>query len=94
VLIGGNGDTLNGGNGPDTYLFRPHFGTNTITNFDLSSDVIQFDKAIFQMISAIASHTSDSAAGAVISDGLGDQVTVAGVTAAQLASHPGDFHLA
>ena len=47
VLIGGNGDKLTGGNGPDTFLFRPNFGTNTITDFDIKNDVIQFDSNRF-----------------------------------------------
>jgi Ca2+-binding RTX toxin-like protein len=94
ILIGGNGDTLTGGNGPGTFLFRPNFGTNTIADFDIHNDTIQFDKSIFQLVSAITAHTSDSGAGAVINDGHGDSVTLAGVTAAQLAAHPGDFRLA
>jgi VCBS repeat-containing protein len=94
VLIGGNGDTLTGNNGPDTFLFRPNFGTNTITDFDLHNDTIQFDKSIFGLVSAIAGFTTDSSAGAVISDGHGDTVTVDGVTKAELAAHPSVFHLA
>jgi VCBS repeat-containing protein len=94
VLIGGNGDILTGGNGPDTFLFRPNFGTNTITDFDLHNDTIQFDKSIFGLVSAIAGFTTDSSAGAVISDGHGDTVTVDGVTKAELAAHPSVFHLA
>lgn len=93
VLIGGNGDRLTGGNGPDTFLFRTDFGTNTITDFDINNDVIQFDKSVFQLVSAIAADTSDSPAGAVITGGHGDSITVAGVTAAQLAANPGVFHL-
>jgi VCBS repeat-containing protein len=94
VLIGGNGDTLTGGNGPDTFLFRPKFGTDTITDFDVHNDTIQFDKSIFQLVSDIAAHTSDSAAGAVINDGHGDSITLTGVRAAQLAAHPSVFHIA
>jgi VCBS repeat-containing protein len=93
VLIGGPGDTLIGGNGPDTFLFRPGFGANTIADFDVHNETIQFDKSIFSLVSAIASHTTDSSAGAVITDGQGDSVTFAGVTAAQLAAHLSDFHL-
>lgn len=93
VLIGGNDNTLTGGLGPDTFLFRPNFGVNTITDFDINNDVIQFDKSIFQLVSAVASHTSDSSAGAVINDGHGDRLTLTGVTAAQLAAHTSDFHL-
>jgi len=87
VLIGGEGDTLTGGNGPDTYLFRPHFGANTITDFDAHNDNIQFDESIFTSAADIlAHHTTDSAAGAVISDGLGDTITLAGVHQSQLSA--------
>jgi VCBS repeat-containing protein len=93
VLIGGPGDTLTGGSGPDTFLFRPGFGANTIADFNVNNDTLQFDKSIFPLVSAIASFTTDSSAGAVITDGHGDSVTLAGVTAAQLAAHSSDFHL-
>jgi VCBS repeat-containing protein len=53
VLIGGNGDRLTGGNGPDTFLFRPNFGQNTITNFDVRNDVIQFDATLFANFAAV-----------------------------------------
>jgi VCBS repeat-containing protein len=94
ALIGGDGDVLTGGKGPDTFVFRPNFGANTITDFNVNQDTIQFDKSIFPLVSAIASYTLDSPAGAVINDGQGDSVTLAGVTAAQLAANPGVFHLA
>ena len=94
VLIGGPGDTLTGGNGPDTFLFRPGFGANMVADFNVNNDTVQFDKSIFSLVSAIASHTTDSSAGVVITDGQGDSVTFAGVTAAQLAAHPSVFHLA
>jgi len=93
VLIGGPGDTLTGGNSPDTFLFRPHFGANTITDFDIRNDVVQLDRSIFSGPNDVASHIADSAAGAVLSDGLGDAITFTGVTAAQLTSHLSDFHL-
>ena len=87
VLIGGNGDTLTGGNGPDTYLFREHFGANTITDFDTHNDNMQFDKSIFTSAADIlANHTTDTAAGAVISDGLGDAITLLGVHQSQLSA--------
>jgi VCBS repeat-containing protein len=77
VLIGGPGDTLTGDNGgPDTYLFRPGFGANTITDFDVNIDVIQIDKSIFSSVADLLSHTSDTAAGAVIDDGKGDTITL------------------
>jgi hypothetical protein len=41
----------------------------------------------------ILAHTTNTAAGAVISDRHGDTVTLLGVTAAQLHNHEQDFHL-
>jgi hypothetical protein len=75
-------------------LFRPGFGANTITDFNVNNDTLQFDKSIFPLVSAIASFTTDSSTGALITDGHGDSVTLAGVTAAQLAAHPSDFRFA
>jgi VCBS repeat-containing protein len=94
VLIGGSGDTLTGGNGPDTYLFRPDFGANTITDFNLKTDFLQFDKSIFASISDILSHTSDGSAGAVIDAGNGDTVTLVGLQAEQVAAASNVFLLA
>jgi Ca2+-binding RTX toxin-like protein len=94
VLIGGPGDTLTGDNGgPDTYLFRPGFGANTITDFDVNIDAIQIDKSVFQTVADLLAHTSDTAAGAVIDDGRGDTITLNGVKLAQLQAHTSDFHL-
>jgi Ca2+-binding RTX toxin-like protein len=94
VLIGGADDVLRGGKGPDTFLFRPGFGTSTIKDFDVHNDVVQFDKAMFQSVGDIASHTVDSSCGAEITDAQGDTVTLLGVHASQLDNHPHDFHLA
>jgi hypothetical protein len=55
--------------------------------------MIQFDKSMFQLVNAIVSHITDGPAGAVIADAQGDAVTVAGVSASQLAGHPNVFHL-
>jgi VCBS repeat-containing protein len=93
VLIGGAGDTLTGGNGPDIFLFRPHFGVNTITDFDLNNDALQFDKSMFASVNDVLSHTTNTVNGAVISDVPGDAITLSGVTLAQLQAHTADFYL-
>jgi VCBS repeat-containing protein len=93
VLIGGMGDTLSGGNGPDTFLFRPGFGANTITDFDVYNDAVQTAKSVFQNPADLFAHASNSAAGAVINDGAGNTITFAGVTLAELQAHQSDFHL-
>jgi VCBS repeat-containing protein len=87
VLIGGAGDQLTGGNGPDIFLFRPHFGANTITDFDTHNDSIQFDASLFTSAADIlAHHATDTAGGVVIDDGHGDTVTLAGVHLSQLSA--------
>ena len=93
VLIGGIGDTLSGGNGPDTFLFRPGFGANTITDFDVHNDAVQIAKSVFQNLADLFAHASNSAAGAVIDDGAGNTITFTGVTLAELQAHQSNFHL-
>jgi hypothetical protein len=82
-----------GGGGPDNFVFRPDFGVNTITDFNVNNSAIQFDKPLVATVSDILAHTVDTVHGAVISDGHGDTVTLAGVTLAQLQAHQSDFHL-
>jgi VCBS repeat-containing protein len=92
VLVGGIADTMTGGSGPDTFLFRPHFGANTITDFDVLSDTMQLDKSIFFSVADLLSHTTNTANGAVIDDTHGDTITLTHVTLQQLQTHPGDFY--
>jgi VCBS repeat-containing protein len=93
VLVGGIGDTLTGGNGPDTFLFRPDFGINTVTDFDFHNDAIQLDKSIFSSVADLLSHTTDTAGGAVITDTHGDSIALMHVTLAQLQTHQNDLYL-
>jgi VCBS repeat-containing protein len=85
VLIGGVGDVMTGGANNDIFLFRPHFGANTVTDFDPQNDHLQFDKSIFSSgADILAHHATDTASGVVIDDGLGDTVTLQGVHLSQL----------
>jgi serralysin len=93
VLIGGMGDTLTGGNGPDTFLFRPGFGANTITDFNVHNDAVQIDRSVFQSVGDLFAHASNSAGGAVINDGAGNTITFTGITLGELQAHQSDFHL-
>ncbi|WBL77801.1 hypothetical protein I3J27_33125 [Bradyrhizobium xenonodulans] len=63
------GDVLTGGAGPDMFVFRPNFGTNTITDFNVINDVLQLDKSIFLSISDMLNHSTNTSVGAVINDG-------------------------
>ncbi|MGY8665927.1 HYR domain-containing protein [Bradyrhizobium sp. UFLA05-109] len=94
VLIGGKGDILAGGKGPDQFVFRPEFGANTILDFDVKNDHLQFDDSIFNSIKSILDHTTNTALGAVISDGHGDSVLLLGVSKSQLLAHSSDLLIA
>ncbi|MCK1554440.1 cadherin-like domain-containing protein [Bradyrhizobium sp. 177] len=93
VLIGGNGDTLTGGPGPDTFLFRPNFGTNVITDFNVNNDSLQFDRSIFASVNDVLNHATAGSSGAVIDDGYGDTATLTGIALSQLQAHQNVFHL-
>ncbi|MCP1774742.1 HYR domain-containing protein [Bradyrhizobium japonicum] len=94
VLIGGKGDILAGGKGPDQFVFRPEFGANTILDFDVKNDHLQFDDSIFNSVKSILDHTTNTALGAVLSDGHGDSVLLLGVSKFQLLAHSSDLLIA
>jgi VCBS repeat-containing protein len=93
VLIAGDGNMMTGGGGPDIFLFRPDFGINTILDLNLNNDALQFDSSIFADVDDLLLHTSDTAAGAVIDDGNGNEVALPGVTLAEMQGHTSDFYL-
>ncbi|UGA41160.1 hypothetical protein HU230_0022460 [Bradyrhizobium quebecense] len=65
-----------------------------ITDFVAHNDAVQLDKSIFASVNdMLSNHTADTAAGAVITDAFGDTITFAGIKAAELQAHAGDFHL-
>src|SRR5205823_6585377 len=66
ILVGGPGDVLTGGNGPDLFVFRGAFGNNEITDFG-NPDTIQFDRSIFGSASDILAHD-------VVNDGHGNVI--------------------
>ena len=82
TLDGGTGDDLlDGGAGADSFVFADGFGRDIITGFDVNaeSDVIDLSgvSAISDYADLVSNHLTQTAAGvAVISDGLGNQVTV------------------
>jgi Ca2+-binding RTX toxin-like protein len=86
VLIGRPNDTLTGGGGSDTFVFNPNFGKETITDFDVTKDVMVFVQALATNFSA----HDDPQGNAVITfpgDNL-DKITLDGVhSSALLASN-------
>lgn len=92
VLIAGDGNVMTGNNGPDTFLFRPEFGENTITDFDVNTDALQFDSAIFAVAADMFSHATDTAAGVEIAASAGDVVLLEGVTLADMQAKSASFY--
>ena len=77
-------------------MFQPGFGTddhrlrNHLTG--AGADTIQFAASEFADFGAMLSHTADVNGVATITNPTnGDQLTLLGVTTAQVAAHAGDF---
>jgi Ca2+-binding RTX toxin-like protein len=91
-LTGGLGDDmLAGGAGANTFHFREllagnaNFGNDQILLFNVSSDVMTFDDAIFaDAVTALASAADDGLGNTVITADAGNTVTLQAVAAASL----------
>jgi hypothetical protein len=89
----------------ETFVFASDFGNDTIKGFaatgSLTHDLLQFNPAAFGKTSAntqaedfaaLLAHTTQNGAGnAVIADGFGDMLTIAGVSLTTLTVNPADF---
>jgi Ca2+-binding RTX toxin-like protein len=88
VIEGGAGnDILVGGGGNDTFVFHAGFGQDAITDFSVANDVIQVDHTIFANFAIVQSHAQQVGTSLVISDGIGDSITLSNATLATLAPH-------
>jgi Ca2+-binding RTX toxin-like protein len=89
---GAAGEFLSGGAGNDTFVFRPNFGKDTITDFQNSNgakDVIQFDHALFADFSAVQSHMAQNGSSVVITLDAHNTVEIQNTSLGQL--HASDF---
>jgi len=77
----------------ETFVFHPKFGANTISNFDLDHDFLQFDKGMFSAdtAAAVLAAAKDTGKGDVVIDVHAGHLTIIGVNVADLAAHPGDI---
>ncbi|WP_077146978.1 S8 family serine peptidase [Sphingopyxis sp. KK2] len=90
IMVGGRGnDQLGGRGGADIFGFFHGSGSDTITDFVSGTDRMDLSKLGFETHQQVMEATTDVGGNAVIALGGGDQVTVRGVTKAQLQS--GDF---
>jgi VCBS repeat-containing protein len=94
VNVGG-GVTIFGQGGNDTFQFSPGFASATIADFDVNHDTINIDHTLFSSVQAIlaGAQSANSGHDTVITDTAHDQITLKGVTLAQLQAHSGDLHL-
>jgi VCBS repeat-containing protein len=91
----GNGVTIFGGGGQDTFVFKPGFGTATIGDFNVSADTVNIDHTLFASVTALLASAQPVNGGhdTVITDIANDKITLVNVTPAQIQAHATDFHL-
>jgi serralysin len=94
VIVGNDGnDLFIASVGTDTFLFKPHFRNDTITDFCPGEDILQFDRTVFADASSVISHTADDGHGnAVIAADANNSITLLDVTTATLQQHLSAFH--
>ncbi|MDA9011633.1 hypothetical protein N9J38_00805, partial [bacterium] len=82
TLDGGDGDDiLTGGLGNDTFIFKPGFESDVITDFDADADALRFYDTLGNLLSASALTQTQNADGdVVLSVSGGSSVTLEGVS--------------
>jgi Tryptophan-rich Synechocystis species C-terminal domain len=91
TLIGGPGDTLNGGAIADTFVFKTNFGSNAVNNFTPGTDVLQFSQSMFASAAAALGDAQQVGSDVVIAYDAQDVVTLHNTQLANL--HASDFHV-
>jgi hypothetical protein len=87
---------MTGGLGDDTFIFRPGFGLDTITDFSVGTSSSHHDTldlrglGFLSAADVVNNHTADLAGTAVIHSGA-DTITLTNVNTALLQSHQFDI---
>ncbi|MGO7587560.1 calcium-binding protein, partial [Rhizobium leguminosarum] len=96
TLTGGAGnDTLTGGAATDVFIYSPHWGHDTITNFvatGSASDVISIDDSIFADWESLFAATEQSGNDTIITADADNTITLTNVALSSL--HSWDFFFA
>jgi VCBS repeat-containing protein len=77
------------GAGADTFAFHTGFGSNSVKNFQLTQDFLQFDKGMFSAdtVAAVLGAAHDTKKGDVVIDIDHGNLTIVGVSTADLAAN-------
>ncbi|UPK08184.1 hypothetical protein IVB05_23895 [Bradyrhizobium sp. 170] len=92
TIFGGAGnDSMTGGAGNDTFVFRANLGQDTVTDFTVGSDVLEFRDGIFADAAAALAAATVSGSDTLITIDAGNTILLKNVAVANL--HAGDFHI-
>lgn len=93
TLTGGRGnDKLTGGSGGDTFIFdAADFGKDTITDFGVGFDVIEFSNTLFANFGEVQDAMTQVGANTVITLDSDNTITLTNVTASLLTAGQFDF---
>ena len=83
-------EIITSGGGNDTFVANPGFGQDTITDFNPSQDVIQFNPALFANYAAVLGATTQVGSDSVIAYDANDKVTLTNVSVPSLTAS--NFH--
>lgn len=89
-------DTMTGGGKHETFVFKPHFGQDLITDFIVSGsghDTLSLSRSEFSSVAQVLNHTQDVNGSAEITVGQHDTITLQNVTTAELKAHQTDIKL-
>jgi hypothetical protein len=85
---------LSGTAASDTFVFKAHFGNDTVAGFQPGVDQVDLDHTLFASVADLLAHTADDAAGsAVVTVGADQSITFDHVSTQLLQQHTSDFHL-
>jgi hypothetical protein len=75
----------------DTFLFRTNLGQDTVTDFTIGTDVLEFRDGIFANAAAALAAATSSGSDTLITIDAGNSVLLKNVSLANL--HEADFHI-
>jgi Ca2+-binding RTX toxin-like protein len=92
TIAGGAGnDTMSGGAGSDTFLFRTNLGQDTVTDFTVGSDLLEFRDGNFADAAAALAAATSSGSDTLITIDANNTVLLKNISLANL--HETDFHI-